>query len=131
MFLDFFIFRRLVLFFQNRTEEDILLEQELRELAFMFKHRLRVLFFLSNPRNEYWGKKFESSRALRSFFSSDSDGQVPQIRGYITQAAVKAALAPDSCPLVGVCGPSGFNDAMKELLVAEGHDSDGDSIFIW
>ena len=42
----------------------------------------------------------------------------------------------DECPLVCLCGPSGFNEAMKKLLVQAGHreEAEGElksSIYVW
>ena len=118
-----------VLFFQNRTEADILLKEELSALADMYPDRLRVLFFLSNPSESSWGQEFDTSRALKAYFNKPSKGSIPQVKGYISKEAVKAAMSFRDCPLVGICGPSGFNESMKQLLLNEGHDDQ--SIYIW
>ena len=119
-----------VLFFQNRTEADILLKEELCALADIYPDRLRVLFFLSNPQSSSWGKNYSTDRALNSFFAKPSKGTTPEVKGYISKDAVKIAMGPRECPLVGICGPSGFNDSMKRLLLDEGHDAES-SIYIW
>ena len=58
------------LFFQNRTEQDILLRQELQMLASAFPARLKVFFFLSNPKGESWGTDFAQSKGFKAAMSS-------------------------------------------------------------
>ena len=124
-----------VLFFQNRTESDVLLREELEVLANTYKRRLRVLFFLSNPQSNDWGNQYSTGKALKSFFSKPSDGTVPELKGYINNIAIKAAMTPLHCGLVGICGPSGFNQVMKDLLIDVGHEAESDSnnntVFVW
>jgi len=119
-----------ILFFQNRTEQDILLRNELQLLASAFPSRLKVFFFVSNPRDEAWGTEFAKGKGFKSCMTGKTNlGKIPEVRGYISSAAVKALLRPEDSQLVGMCGPSGFNEAMKALLLEEGHvDS---SLFIW
>jgi cytochrome-b5 reductase len=105
------------LLYQNRTFEDILLKEELDLLEKKFSSRLRVVYFLSNCSESYEGV----------------------VRGYIDKAAVKKYLNLSICPFVGICGPSGFNDCAKRLLVEEGHVLDDAScastvnatVYVW
>ena len=105
---------KLVLLFQNRKEEDVLLRDELDKLAQQFKDRLTIIYYLSNASTSTWGTGAKSD--------------VEQ-RGYINDAAVEKFLSPKNCQLVGICGPSGFNDAMQQLLSAAGHAKE--AIYIW
>lgn len=100
-----------VLFFQNRTEDDILLQDDLTALAHKHAHRLQVLFFLSNPSSEHYGRHQHERR------------------GYICGEMMAKHLAVQHCPLVGLCGPSGFNDFAKGKLKEVGHDDS--TIFVW
>jgi len=119
-----------VLFFQNRTEKDILLKHELQALATAFPSRLKVFYFLSNPQDEGWGAEFARGEGFQSCMTGKANlGKIPEVRGYISGAAMRALMRPEDSPLVGMCGPSGFNEAMKGLLVGEGHTDS--SLFIW
>jgi ferredoxin-NADP reductase len=121
----------IVLFFQNRTEEDILLKDDLLELASKYASRLKIAFFLSNPTGESWGAQFATPKAVKSLISSGTKyGKVPEVRGYISAAAIQVGMTPAECELVGLCGPSGFNNTMKELLIREGHVPEK-SLYIW
>lgn len=100
-----------VLFFQNRKEEDILLHAELVQLVKTYPERLSLVFYLSNPSSKKWGS------------------QVDEKRGYISAEDVAQQMSPSSCQLVCICGPSGFNDAMKKLAEEAGHNES--SIYIW
>jgi len=102
----------LVLLFQNRTEDDILLREELDALQSSHVGRLQVLYFLSNAQ------------------STDFGVHHSERRGYINQEAVHALLHPEHCQLVCLCGPSGFNSSVKRLLVDAGHDEQ-QSIYVW
>ena len=104
---------RFVLFYQNRTEEDILLKKEIDALAAAHPSRLQVLYFLSNPATKEWGTRAPNER-----------------RGYIALDAMCEHMHKNKCKQVGICGPSGFNDAMKLMLTKVGHTSE-DSVFIW
>lgn len=97
------------LLFQNRTESDILLREELDTLASKFSSRFKVVYFLSNPGEASWG----------------SDTQSNEKRGYINDDAMKKYLCPDSCQFVGVCGPGGFTESMTKLLTIIGHEGEG------
>lgn len=96
------------LLFQNRTESDILLREELDTLASKFSSRLKVVYFLSNPGEASWG----------------SDMQSNEKRGYINEDAMKKYLCPDLCQFVGVCGPGGFTESMTKLLTIAGHEGE-------
>jgi cytochrome-b5 reductase len=109
---------KFILFYQNRTEEDILLHDEIEKLVKAFPSRLTVSYFLSNPSDTSWGlRKSEKSRTF-------------QMRGYINQRSIQL-LNTDKCQLVTVCGPSGFNKSMTELLINAGHEENGNSLYIW
>jgi cytochrome-b5 reductase len=102
------------LLFQNRTEEDILLREEIDALAARHPGRLRVLYFLSNPSTAEFGAPAAGRR-------KGAAGAGEEVRGYINAEVAQSLLRPALCPYVCVCGPSGFNAAMKQLLVATGH----------
>jgi cytochrome-b5 reductase len=99
-----------ILFFQNRAEEDILLQEELQGLQAKHTQRLQVLYFLSNP--------------------STTFGNIPgEVRGYVSTELVVQHMPPGQCSLVGLCGPSGFNDYIKARLKEAGHQDD--NVFVW
>eukprot|EP00600_Ochromonadales_sp_CCMP1393_P010512 CAMPEP_0175005956 /NCGR_PEP_ID=MMETSP0005-20121125/5594_1 /TAXON_ID=420556 /ORGANISM="Ochromonas sp., Strain CCMP1393" /LENGTH=385 /DNA_ID=CAMNT_0016261245 /DNA_START=24 /DNA_END=1178 /DNA_ORIENTATION=- len=102
---------RFTLFFQNRSEEDVLLREQLDSLAKRFPTKFRVLYFLSNPSSVEYGKNDDS-----------------EYRGYITSntSLLQELLHPDVCPYVCICGPSGFNDNVKKALTQMGHIEEGD-----
>eukprot|EP01039_Chlorochromonas_danica_P004744 gene4744-5196_t len=108
-----------VLFFQNRTEEDIFLEDELELLRKKHPNRLAIHYFLSNPSSERYG-----------LTSSLPEGGYEH-RGYISNEMLHKYMSRgDGTTLVGICGPSGFNDfAKRKLMDLCGHDEQ--SIFIW
>ena len=118
------------LLFQNRTEEDILLREELDALAAKFPDRLRIIYFLSNPTTTEFGTTGRTSSIHQG------DGYGREVRGYINAEVVSAILHPQRCPYVCICGPSGFNNSIKQLLVATGHVDDlpeqlKPTIFTW
>lgn len=123
---------KFVLFFQNRTEKDILMRNVIEDLAVNYKDRLEVVFFLSNASDRNWGtdymSKGTSSKNLKDLVKSDTGAH--HVRGYVNQAVIKSYMRYDICPFVGICGPSGFNDAMKVMLLDEGHDGDT-SVYVW
>jgi len=108
------------LLFQNRTFADILLREELDDLRARFPDRVQLHYFLSNPSDTPvdW---------------AHGAGHEHEHAGYITQECVTELLCPAVCPLVCVCGPSGFNDTMKRLLQSAGHDlpPEGKSVYVW
>jgi cytochrome-b5 reductase len=106
---------QLILFYQNRTEEDILLFDDLQHLEKKYPERLSVVYFLSNP----------------SPASSMKYGASPnEKKGYINEEMIGKHMHGDACPFVCVCGPSGFNDSMKKLLASANHDLEK-TVFIW
>lgn len=102
---------KFVLFFQNRTEEDILLRDEIDALAAHFSDRVQIEYFLSNSKSAKFGLSNH------------------EIKGYISQNQVNSMMNPTQCQLVCLCGPSGFNDAMKKLLTESGHSDQ--SLYVW
>lgn len=108
------------LLFQNRTEEDILLREELDGLEKRFPGRLRVIYFLSNPATKEFGASTAATSAQIKR-NGAGDGYGREVRGYINAEVVQAVLRPERCPFVCVCGPSGFNACIKQLLVGVGH----------
>jgi cytochrome-b5 reductase len=101
------------LFFQNRYEEDVLMYEELLALAKQHPLRFELLFFLSN-----------------TDANSTTYGLAPnELRGPINKTLLSQKMHKEKCSLVCICGPSGFNDAMKKLLAHAGHDDD--SVFVW
>jgi cytochrome-b5 reductase len=107
---------RLTLLFQNRCEQDILLYDELEQLRKTFTSRLQLSYFVSNAQTE-------------SFATPTSKSADAEVRGYIQQSSISSLLAPEVCPLVCICGPSGFNEAMKKFLTATGHNDE--TVFVW
>jgi cytochrome-b5 reductase len=90
------------LVFGNVTEEDILLRDELDQLARMHADRFRVHYILDKPPKEWAGSK-----------------------GYITQEVVKANLpAPGPGVLMLRCGPTPMMEAMKRLLDGMGYSDE-------
>jgi cytochrome-b5 reductase len=100
-----------ILFFQNRKEEDILLRNELDQLALDHSGRLKIFYFLCNPKTSSYGN------------------QSNEMKGYISQEMVDKYMTPANCPLVCICGPSGFNEAMIKLLDFAGHTDK--SKYVW
>lgn len=90
---------KLSLIFGNLSKEDILLYQELKELAQKHSSQFKVHFVINNPPS-----------------GEDWDGSV----GYITGDVIKA-----HCPGVGddtkilMCGPPSMMTAMTKILVEE------------
>lgn len=102
---------KFVLLYQNRNLEDILLKSDIDTLVLQHPGRLQVKYYLSNP-NKSW-KVSETNKS-----------------GYIPASDVQLFLNKKDVQFVGICGPSGFNDAMKKLLVEEaGHNSE--NVYIW
>lgn len=105
---------KLILFYQNRTEEDILLYGHLEELREKFPDRLQIVYFLSNIHSSHaFGMKNHNEK-----------------KGYISQDMINQFMQIEKCPYVCLCGPSGFNDSMKKLLTHAGHEQDK-SIYVW
>jgi cytochrome-b5 reductase len=114
-----------ILFYQNRSEKDILLRRELDAIVTAHPKRFEVVYFLSNPVSDSWGSGFSHTR--RSGSSSSKER-----RGYIQQGDIDDCMSSAKAPRVCLCGPSGFNSAMKELLLAAGHDSKSTgTIYVW
>ena len=51
-------------------------------------------------------------------------------RGYISINDIASLVAPSICEYVCICGPSGFNDKIKQMLVDAGH-VDEKTIYVW
>lgn len=101
-----------VLFFQNRSLQDILLKQEVDGLVTKFPNRFQVVYFLSNSESTPdWGQT-EHER-----------------KGYIDKSSLTEFMAPTVCPLVCLCGPSGFNEMVRALLADCGHTDA--SVHVW
>ena len=112
------------MFYQNRTIEDILLRSDLEAMQALHASRLRVAFFLSNPKKEiHW----PNSAPL-----SISSGHTEAARetGYIDEKAMENVNREIGCDFVGICGPSAFNESMKRLAEASGGHTD-DTIYMW
>jgi cytochrome-b5 reductase len=116
---------RLVLLYQNRTKEDILMQDTLCELEREFPDRLQVHFFLSSPPVD-WG----SAEAEVGVEAEAEAGVGREHRGYISEDSMRALLPAASTDLVGLCGPSGFNEAMVQKLEVVGFDKDKD-LYVW
>jgi len=105
------------LFFQNREERDILLREQLMELATTHASQIRVVLYLSRAPSEKWWNE-----------------PLGQREGYILQEHMDHELFDElkAAPAAGVegrkrepgqkilvCGPSGFCDRMAEMATAE------------
>ena len=88
---------KLVTLYQNRTQVDTLVRDSLCALQEQYSHRLQVFFYLSSPSEA--GGRHHNKR-----------------RGYITGACMQALLPYKNTDLEGLCGPSGFNEAMARQL---------------
>ena len=92
---------KFVLCYQNRTEDDILLKKDLDDLARDYHDRLTIVYYLSK-------------------YSTDkSDGYKC---GYITREEICTSFARNQCPYTCICGPSGFNKCITDLLVRNIYD---------
>ena len=114
------------LLYQNRTEADILLRDELDALAKRFPGRLSITYFLSNAEeSSSFGQDSQQQVTNRGKKAGDGagqgQGQPQERRGYIQQGDVHELLRPADCPLVCLCGPAGFNSCITDKLVQEGH----------
>ncbi len=100
------------LFFQNRTEHDILLKLELDALQTQFSKRLEIHYFVSN--------------------ASPTFGKVNPFehKGYIGTDDIMNKFDRTKCDFVGLCGPSGFNENIIKLLKDVGHEVD-DTLYVW
>ena len=96
---------------QNRHETDILLKEELDGLVRKYPTRVAVYYYLSNGGSDAWGARENEKK------------------GYINSKAVQELMNPEKCQLVCLCGPSGFNEEMKNLLMAAGHTAT--SVYVW
>lgn len=104
-----------VLFYQNRTFEDILLKDVLDELQRMHPDRLKIRYFLSNA----------SCKVPRAHNKN-------VIKGYITkEVLVELMRYPELCQLTCLCGPSGFNTMVRGLLVDELGGVEGETVHVW
>jgi len=94
----------ITLLYQTDSHADVLLREEIERLAKTYSKRLQAFFYIATQ--------------------SPHDtvvGTVQQITGYIDEDSIKTLLAPSVCEFVNVCGPDGFNEAMKEALIKTGH----------
>jgi ferredoxin-NADP reductase len=118
--------------YQNRFEADILLREDLDRMAAAHPARLTILYFLSNPSDQSYGKGPAS--AYEAIEKGMLGPDTYEMSGYINKQTVSQLLAPSVCQQVCMCGPSGFNESMKALLVAEGHvdvDKEDTSLYVW
>ena len=99
-----------ILFYQNRTFEDILLRHILDGLLIAFPKRLKVRYFLSN----------QSSKVPRTAQNV--------IKGYITPEIIPELVS--ACQLTCLCGPSGFNSMIRSILSDLGKVENED-VYVW
>jgi cytochrome-b5 reductase len=92
---------KFTLLFQNRTYDDILLKEELDNLASKYSTRFSVIYFLSNSSDAHWG---------------DGSNKTEQ-KGYINHDSMKELLGSEVCQFVGVCGPGGFTEVHSGALL--------------
>lgn len=113
----------LILFFQNRCENDILLKEEIDKLAVDNPQRFEVYYYITNPTTSAWAQG-----------NSKVNDNIHERKGYITGKDARkeiALLKPDKCPFIGLCGPSGFNIAVKETLMSNAVKHTETSIHQW
>jgi ferredoxin-NADP reductase len=110
---------KFILYYQNRTEEDILMRQVLELLAAKHLDRLKVVFFLSKTQGSRWN----DGKAGHATMQAVPKGKVGFYGGYIDHTWI-SEMHYNVCPYVAICGPSGFNGTMKDLLCDHGHDAD-------
>lgn len=111
--------KEFVVFYQNRSEEDILLEEELDVLVKQYPKRLQVKYFLSNARTEAFGRK-QNNHEYRGYINTEM----------IRKEMMNTSVAANGVSYVGLCGPSGFNEFIKKMLVEDGKHTE-QSIFVW
>ena len=112
---------KFILFYQNRHVEDILLKELLDKLIEMYPDRLSISYFISaNNTTTLNTTKNNTSNTHNS----------KQYNGYIQKELIQTQLSIEKCPLVCICGPSGFNRMIKDYLVEMNHIED-ESIYIW
>lgn len=122
------------LLYQNRTEEDILLKEELDRLAAAHPKRLVIIYYLSNPSDKGYGRGALSDYDIMTRKLELQSPATFEMAGYISQEGISHLLAPSICQQVCLCGPSGFCESMQKLLVAEGHsdtDTGTPSLYVW
>jgi ferredoxin-NADP reductase len=117
---------QLLLFYQNRTEEDILLYDELQELMKKFPQRLQIIYFLSNPSSSSLTGTADGGRNDAAYGSLSNER-----KGYINAEMIEQVMNVEECPFVAICGPSGFNDSMKALLKNHGNHDLEKTVFVW
>jgi cytochrome-b5 reductase len=113
---------KITLVYQNRKAEDILLRSTLVELEQAHPDRLQVFYFLSNA-GEDWGSFPREG-------GGECVGVAKEQRGYVDQRFLRAVAPRSECDMVGICGPSGFNDQIVAHLECIGYEK-GDSIYVW
>lgn len=118
---------KFIILYQNRTREDILLKSEIDNLARNFPNRVRIDYYLSN--NALSTLPSSSSPSPTKTSSSSSPVLIEEHLHAINATEVGRLLSVRECPFVGICGPSGFNEAMKNILISHGHDDN--SVYIW
>ena len=105
---------RMTLIYQNRMPQDVLMRDTLTQLEETHPDRLRVFYCLSNPSDE-WGVGGRAGK---------------EIRGYVTTQLLRDKMPLSDCDLVGLCGPSGFNDQMLNHLESIGFEKNK-NIYVW
>ncbi|MDP2435947.1 MAG: NADH-cytochrome b5 reductase, partial [archaeon] len=143
---------RFVLFFQNRTLEDILLQQLLDDLRFRHPTRFVVCYFLTQPPTSQWASSstiaapthLSTTNAQHhhlllhsnahpspseALFARDPSQDHNRIAGYITADHYRRHMPPSLCSLVTLCGPSGFIEVSTSLLNQVGYPST--QLFLW
>lgn len=102
-----------LLLYQNRNEDDIILHKHLMELA-AENSRLTVKFFCSRAPAAW------QNPALGNYSGYISQETVSECVTGGARAGAGGPAASASDTKAVVCGPSGFNKAMKELLASSG-----------
>lgn len=108
---------KFVLYYQNRYVDDILLLDLLEELCLKYPERLRITYFIS-------------SNIMTRKSSRLSKTKNPCVSGYIQRDMLLNDYPLEKCPLVCICGPSGFNTMVKDHLLEMNHVEDK-TLYIW
>ena len=105
------------LFFQNREERDILLREQLQELATTHAAQVRVVLYLSRPPGEAWWSEPLGQREGYISPQHMSDELFDDVKRSPDVDTKDRAREPGQKILV--CGPSGFCDRMTEMAKSE------------
>ncbi len=104
------------LFFQNREERDILLREQLSELATTHASQVRVVLYLSRPPNDKW---WNEPLGQREGYITKDHMQHELFDELKVNVKAETGWAREPKQKILVCGPSGFCDRMTEMAREE------------